>query len=123
MDIVDNLTLALRVYNCIAFVVSWIVWPISLASFIVLGYRCFKKGNLRDALPLISTQLLSTIIWIFLATDQVGYFNEMTNGNRFLKGDFDDLRQLTIKFTLSSLIYLEPLNMFLYTWRFLSHLE
>ena len=40
-----------------------------------------------------------------------------------MKGDLYSLRNITIKSTLVSLIYLEPLNLFLYTWRFLSQLD
>ena len=40
-----------------------------------------------------------------------------------MSGDEHSLRNITIKSTLVSLIYIEPLNLFLYTWRFLSQLE
>ena len=40
-----------------------------------------------------------------------------------MKGDHNSLHNLTIFVFLYNLIYLEPLNLFLYTWRFLRELE
>ena len=40
-----------------------------------------------------------------------------------MKGDPNSLRNWIIPFFLSNLIYIEPLNMFLYTWRFIRELE
>ena len=40
-----------------------------------------------------------------------------------MKGDSLSLRKITITYLLQYLIYLQPLNFFLYTWRFLRELE
>ena len=40
-----------------------------------------------------------------------------------MKGDIIGFRNYAIKSFLSNFVQLEPLNLFLYTWRFLSQLE
>ena len=103
--------------------VSLLVWPVPLVTLVALGIRCYREERLRDSLPLLVTQLNSAIIWGCSAAYQVGYFNYNINGTQILKGDFYSLRNLMIRNFLDNLIYLEPLNLFLYTWRFLRELE
>ena len=95
----------------------------SLVTLVALGIRCYREGRLRESLPLLATQLNSAIIWGCLAANQVGYFNFEINGTQILKGDFLSLSNWTIRNFLLKLVYLEPLNLFLYTWRFLRELE
>ena len=45
------------------------------------------------------------------------------NGTPILKGDHYPLRRFMIPDFLMYMIYLEPLNLFLYTWRFMRELE
>ena len=53
----------------------------------------------------------------------MGYFNHRINRTQFIKGDYSTLRNYTINSILDYSIYFEPLNLFLYTWRFLNQLQ
>ena len=106
-----------------ALAVSLLVWPVPLVTLVALGIRCYREQRLRESVPLLATQLNSAIIWGCLAAIEVGYFNYKINGVPILKGDFLSLRNWTIRNFLIDLIFLEPLNLFLYTWRFLRELE
>ena len=66
--------------NCIALAVSLLVIPVSLATLITLSCRCYRERRLREALPLLATQLNSTVIWACLAAYEVGQFNYQING-------------------------------------------
>jgi hypothetical protein len=101
------------------FALSWILWPIPLATLVVLGARCIREKRVIEALPLLATQLNSALIWGCFAARQVGVFNDLINDVPILNGDLISLRNFIIRIFLSNMIYLEPLNMFLYTWRFL----
>jgi hypothetical protein len=100
-----------------------LVVPVSLTTLIALGWRCYRERRLLQALPLLATQLNSAFIWACLAAYQVGYFNFPINGTRIQNDGLTSLRRILIGSFLSKLIFLEPLNLFLYTWRFLSELE
>ena len=76
-----------------------------------------------EALPLLVTQFNSALIWMCLAANEVGTFNNFINGTQFLKGSEFSPRNFMIDSILDNLIFLEPLNMFLYTWCFLYQLE
>ena len=120
----DTLTKAFDVCECLQFAVALVVWPVSLTTLCVIGYRCFREKRFIDALPLLATQFNSALIWTSQAAYFVGFFNHKINNEAtILKGDFHSLRNYAIRSTLVSLIYLEPLNLFLYTWRFLSQLD
>jgi hypothetical protein len=112
-----------NVLNSELFAVSLLVWPVPLVTLVALGIRCYREERLRESLPLLATQLNSAIIWGCLAAEQVGYFNFEINGTNILKGDHFSLRNNMIPAFLGNLIFLEPLNLFLYTWRFLRELE
>ena len=103
--------------------VSLLVWPVSLATFVVLGVRCYKKKILQESIPLLATQFNSALIWGCLSAVQVGHFNLLINGTPILKGDHYPLSRFMIPDFLMFMIYLEPLNLFLYTWRFMRKLE
>ena len=94
-----------------------------LVTLVALGIRCYREERLRESLPLLATQLNSAIIWGCSAAYQVGYFNYKINSTQILKGDRSSLRNWKIRAFLLDLIYMEPLNIFLYTWRFLRELE
>ena len=100
-----------------------LVWPISFTTLVALGWRCYLDRRLLQALPLLATQLISTLVWASLAAYEVGLFNSAINGTQILNGSSQSLKNLMIIGFLLNLIYLEPLSLFLYTWRFLSELE
>ncbi len=97
--------------------------PISIISLTVLGYRCYKKERFLEALPLLITQFNSALIWGCQAAESIGFFTYNINGNTLMKPSFFSLRGLMTTGFLRDLIYLEPLNLFLYAWRFLRELE
>ncbi len=105
------------------FAVPLLVVPVSLTTLIALGWRCYRERRLLQALPLLATQLNSVFIWTCLTAYQVGYFNHHINGTQIQNDGYYSLRNIMIDTFLYNLIFLEPLNLFLYTWRFLSELE
>ncbi len=105
------------------FAVPLLVVPVSLTTLVSLGWRCYRERRLLQALPLLATQLNSAFIWACFAANQVGYFNIRINGTQIQNDGYYSLRNSMIDWFLNDLIYLEPLNLFLYTWRFLSELE
>jgi hypothetical protein len=100
-----------------------LVWPVSLTTLIVLGWKCYRERRFQQALPLLATQLNSALIWACLAAYQVGNFNIRINGTQIQNDSYSSLRNSFIDVFLFNLIYLEPLNLFLYTWRLLPELE
>lgn len=66
--------------ECMAFSISWVLWPIPLTTLVVLGYRCKRDKRFLEALPLLTTQLNSALIYGCLAAKQVGFFNIRING-------------------------------------------
>ncbi len=103
--------------------VPLLVVPVSLTTLIALWWRCYRERRLLQALPLLATQLNSAFIWACLAALHVGHFNVNINGTQIQNDGYNSLRNFMIDSFLFNLIYLEPLNLFLYTWRFLSELE
>ena len=114
---------AFDVMNSIPFAISWLVWPVSFSTFTVLGWRCYKERKFIEALPLLASQFLSALIWACVAAEQIGFFNYKINGTQIQNDKMLGLRFWIINFFTGYLTYLEPLNMFLYTWRFLAELE
>ncbi len=95
----------------------------SLTSLVTLGVRSYKEKRFLETLPLLTGQFVSAFIWGCSAASAVGSFNFDINRSRIMKGQHYSLRNTTITFFLLKLIYLQPLNLFLYTWRFLRELE
>lgn len=58
-----------------------------------------------------------------LSSAVIGYLNYMINGTELLKGSITGFRVNAMLTLLFQAIVLEPLNLFLYTWRFLVILE
>lgn len=58
-----------------------------------------------------------------MTTYSILSFQFFINGNQILKGDYYGFRDSAILTFLYTAISLEPLNLFLYTWRFLETLE
>jgi hypothetical protein len=104
-----------NVFNCLGLTISWLYWPVPLVTLVVLGHRCYKQKRLCEALPLLATQLNSVLCWVCKVIQEAGYFNYVVNGTHFVKGDYNSLRSFMITNFLNELIYLESLNLFLYT--------
>ena len=112
-----------NVTDCLEFSISWFILPIALTTLIILTYRCLVEKWFFDALPLLVTQLNSVLIWGCLAAYQVGHINSSINENQSLSGNHSSFHNLLISDFFQNLVYLEPLNLFLYAWRFLYQLE
>lgn len=54
---------AIDVYFCMDVVVPWLEWPIAATTLFVLSLKCYRQRRLRQALPLLATQLNSALIW------------------------------------------------------------
>ena len=114
---------AFDVLHCLSLAVSLLVVPVTFTTLVTLSWRCYRERRFLQALPLLATMLNSALIWACLSTYMVGHFSNTINGTQILKDGSNSLPNLLIKNFLINLIYLEPLNLFLYTWRFLSELE
>ena len=121
--ILVELETALQRFSCLTTAMSWLVWPVSLTTLMVNGWRCYKERRLLQVLPLLATQLNSALNWSCVSAYSIGTFAYYINGTVLLKGDHYSLRNSEIPVLLTNLIYLEPLNLFFYTWRFLAELE
>lgn len=102
-------------------VCAFLIAPVVLTTFIwVTRYGVVNK-RFTEILPLIVIQAISLFIWSCLACEQIGWFNEQISGHISIRGT--DARRGAIECMLDYALLLEPVNMFLYTWRFLSTLE
>jgi hypothetical protein len=63
------------------------------------------------------------MIWACLSAYEIGQFNGRVNGGFIRKGAYDSVRNEALDQFLVKFIYLEPLNLFMYTWYFLRNLE
>ncbi len=79
---------AFNVDNCMELAVPLLVCPVSLTTLIALGWRCYRERRLLQALPLLATQLNSTLIWACLAAYEIGHFNYNINGTQIQKSGF-----------------------------------
>ena len=111
------------VLNCVQFAVSLFVLPVPLTTLVVLGWKCYREKRLLDALPLLVTQFLSALTWSCLAAYEVGFFISQINGTRKDKCKGVSLHDFIVSSFLQGFNLLEPLNVFLYTWRLLRQLE
>ena len=109
--------------DCMTLVFAFLVWPSALFTMFVVGFKSFKQKEFVAMLPLIVSQLNSALIWSCTACAEVGNFNYKINRTPFLSGDVTDFRDTAIKFFLINAINLEPLTLFLYTWRFIATME
>ncbi len=121
--IMSELLLAFNVSESASLVISLLVWPVPLATLITLGIKCFREKRLLGALPLLATQLISGIIWGCLGALEVGSFLNIITGAHFIKSNQFSLKHFMISYILENQIYLEPLNLLLYTQQFLHELE
>jgi len=97
---------------------AWFLWPISFSSFVVLTFKSIKKKQLLDTLPLLLALLNFALIWSFLASYELGYFLNRILREQILDGYVFSFRNFILKIFLSTAVYLEPISLFLYTWRF-----
>ena len=116
-DLIGEICLFMQFY------VAWLNWPVSLITLIVIGHRCYQKNIFQEALPLLASQLNSAIIWGCMATYQIGFFYHDTTGNQIMKGKPLGLRKCIVETVLTNIIYLGPLDIFLYAWRFIDQLK
>ncbi len=72
-------------------------------------------------LPLILTQTNTVFMWTCAGCGQVGDLREVISGQRQVHGP--TFRADAIGYMLSLAFYLDPVNVFLYTWQFLPTLE
>lgn len=105
--------------TCICFAVSLLVWPQAIITFSVHTYRSLKGGYFFQALPLLVSQLSNPYIWTSITVLYAGRFNYRIDEVQLIKGPFFGFRHDLITTFLSSTLYLCPMSLFLYTWRFL----
>ena len=110
-------------YFCMESIVAFLMFPVPLVTLSVLGVRCIKQGRFLDALPLLFTQFNSALVWSCLVAEQIGVFNTDINFGRIMKGGYFSLRNLMLNEFFINMTFFLPLNLFLYTWRFLKELE
>ena len=110
-------------YYCMGLTVPLLVFPTSFFSTFLLSWRSYKQKRLIETLPLLFSQFNSCLIWGSLAAIKIGQFNYGINGNELIRGNTGSKRDLIITEFLISMTYFEPLNLFLYSWRFLRELE
>lgn len=98
-----------------------LVLPIALTLLIFVIWRGIKNRNFVEGLPLFIIQLNSVYVWTCVIFLQIGWhkygncYQQHIKGNAFAQGAVFNL--------LFGSLNLEPLNLFLYTWRFLDTLE
>jgi len=51
--VLDSVTKALTINECVQFVISLLVWPPALVTFAYLTYRSYREGHFGDAFPLL----------------------------------------------------------------------
>ena len=112
-----------NVMNCIRLVTSLLVFPPALASLFALTYRSIRQGRFFATLPLLFTQLNTVFIWVVLGCFVVGYERYSINGKEFIQASIFGFKYNALTTFMPQVIVLEPLNLFLYTWRFLITLE
>jgi len=112
-----------NVYLCISLSLSLLVVPIALVTFVVMSFRSYNQKRLIEMTPLLLSQLNTAFIWTCNALYRAGALILFINGHSFLRGYLHSFRNESIECLLAMAIRLEPLNIFLYIWRFLATLE
>ena len=110
-------------YYCMGLTVPLLVFPTSFFSTFLLSWRSYKQKRFIETLPLLLSQFNSCLIWGSLAASFIGRFNYDINGTELIRGNIGGMRDLIITEFLLNMTYFEPLNLFLYSWRFLRELE
>jgi len=88
--------------------------PIAVGAAVKTVYVAFKNKTWRLMLPLFFTQLITIFIWTCLGSVQLGYFRVLTSGQKQVHGS--DFKDQTIRHFLTNTVFLDPVNIFLYTW-------
>ena len=114
---------ALNALACIRLSTALLASPPALASFFALTYRSIRQGRFFATLPLLFTQLNTVFIWVVLGCFVVGYERYSINGKEFIQASIFGFKYNALTTFMPQVIVLEPLNLFLYTWRFLITLE
>ena len=119
----DSTIHAYQVVSCTDFVISLLISPIAFTSLVFGAYRGFKTKQLIQTLPLLAIQFNTTFIWSCMLIERVRYFVLEINGQQSGHGNTHSFGYYAKSTFLGTALYLEPLNLFLYTWRFLASLE
>ena len=96
--------LVINVYNCVEFVCSLLCWPSALATFVVLTRRCYKNGQLVDALPLLMGQLNTAFIWGCMTVYSIMIFSYQIDGDPLIRGNPVGFRFYSIRIFLAAAI-------------------
>ena len=90
-----------------------LVLPIMIVTAGKVFHYGWSRNQLLQVLPLLILVLNSTYIWICIATAWLIIPQDVGIS-------YQEFKNLQV---ISFAIYLEPLNTFLYTWRFMSSIE
>ncbi len=95
--------------------------PIALCGVVRVASSAYKNKNYLEMLPLLVIELNTVFMWTCIGYYQIGSYLDKVNGGTFIKGS--EFRQGAISELLGDANTLEPINIFLYSWRFLATLE
>jgi hypothetical protein len=84
-------------------------------------WSAYKNQNWLEMLPLIFTQVNTVFMWTCTGCSQVNFYKYFVSGQLQIHGS--TFRDYAIGGVLESAFYLDPVNVFLYTWQFLPTLE
>ena len=118
-----KLNTASFVFESMQAVISFLTLPTAFATFIGLFYKTFQRKQLAESWPLIANQLNITFIWSCVAINSIGTYYYSITLKDAIQSDVFSFRYQFITCFLSSAIQLVPLNIFMYSWRFLVVLE
>lgn len=94
---------------------SILVTPIALCTLLMLCYVAIREKQLREIFPFIFVEINMLFVWI-----STGAYFLFSNSIQYTELSFHKLAMDTM---LSDAINLAPLNVFMYSWRFLQCLE
>ena len=115
--------LAYNQNRCVDFVFSLLIPPIALATLLVIGFRSYKSKQVLQSLPLLAIEVNTLVIWLAMAYFVVQQYYLDGKDVYIVGGKTDSFRYNAVTCFLGTAIWLEPMNLFLYTWRFLETLE
>jgi hypothetical protein len=95
--------------------------PTALCGLGRVANSAYKNKNYLELLPLLFIELNSVFMWTCMAYYEIGCYSNEDGDAYVIKGSH--FRQGAIGELIGFTIILEPINIFLYTWRFLATLE
>ena len=96
-------------------IVPMLVIPIAATTAVKLAHFSWKHNQIIEILPLFLVQVCSVFVWS--CQFSFYFYEKHTDSNT------TDLWRLTTELLLALAIYIDPINSFIYTWRFLLSLE